>query len=48
VEDVEFDQEEDDFKKSKVVPTMEPVLGKGRRMRTAPKIFGGVDAWDID
>ena len=46
-EDVEFDQEQDDFNKSKVKPIIEPVLGKGHRMKIKRKLHGGDDAWSL-
>jgi hypothetical protein len=48
-EDVEFDQEQDDFNKSKVdsEPVVEPVLGKGHRMKIKRKLHGGTDAWSL-
>ena len=46
-EDVEFDQEQDDFNKSKVEPVVEPVFGKGHRMKIKRKLHGGEDAWSL-
>ena len=46
-EDVEFDQEQDDFNKLKVELVVEPVLGKGHRIKTKCKLHGGDDAWSL-
>jgi hypothetical protein len=46
-EDTEFDQEDDNSKKSVIEPVGAAALGKGRRMRKAPKPFGGEDAWSM-
>ena len=46
-EDVEFDQEQDDFKKIGVEPAVEPVLGKGHRTKIKRKLHGGMDAWSL-
>jgi hypothetical protein len=44
-EDIEFDQEQDDFNKSK--PEVKPVFGKGHRTKIKCKLHGGADAWSL-
>ena len=46
-EDVEFDQEQNDFKKSKVEPVVKPVLRKGHHMKIKHKLYGGDAAWSL-
>ena len=43
-EDVEFNQEQDDFKKIGVESAVEPVSGKGHRTKIKRKLHGGMNA----
>jgi hypothetical protein len=47
VEDVDFDQAEEDSKEVVDEAVAEPALGKGHRAKKARKLYGGTDAWNI-